>query len=230
MPRLKDRSRQIPNSLRFREPSTNWSPPLWSSFDTIVDLLLQHRRANPYLAKKNNWALDRRAIADEVDAYNAALCKAHGWVNFIDETEISPPKPLSPRSPSLSQGVGAVVAGAKIIVEMFGSEGPIRDKKLANDRALTCAVCPLNGRGNWTRFFTVPAQAMVRKLLGMVKDLGLQTDLDEELGICEPCGCPLKGKVWARTEHILKHIPAADKAALHPGCWITKEEQELTHT
>lgn len=228
MPRLKDRNNQIPYSLRFVQTGTSWKPPIGASFNTIVDLLLEHRRANPYLAKKYNWAMDRVSIANEVDVYNAVLCKEHGWLNYIDDIEGFPPKPLSPRNPSLSQGVSAVVAGAKIIAEMFGSEGPIRDKKLANDRALTCAVCPLNGRGNWTRFFTVPAQAMVRKLLGMVKDLGLQTDLDEELGICEPCGCPLKGKVWARIEHILKHIPAADKAALHPRCWISKEERELT--
>jgi hypothetical protein len=62
------------------------------------------------------------------------------------------------------------------------------------------------------------------KTLGIVKDLELKTDYDDELKVCTACGCPMKGKVWARLEHILKHIPADDKAALDPGCWILGEE------
>lgn len=225
MVRLKDRHRQIPGGLKFLEPATKWQPQPWSSFDTIVDGLVAHRRANPYLAQKHGWKLARTEIENEVDQYNALICQSHGWDAYVVDyggTEV--PKIQRPRS--LSAATAAVVAGANIIKDMFGEEGPIRDKAKANARALVCVSCPKNAPGDWTRFFTVPAQAVVRKMLGIVKDLDLKTDLDDQLHVCEACGCPLKGKVFARIKHILKHIPAEDKAALWEHCWILKEEAQ----
>lgn len=220
MIRLVDRNRQIPGGLKFLEPSTKWQPVPWSSFSTIVDGLVSHRRANAYMAAKNKWNLDRRAVEDEVDEYNAKICQAHGWTNFIVDhggggLDLKSRSPHSPAS-------GAAV-GIKVMAEMFGSDGPIRDKEKATKRAKTCIACPKHDTGDWTRLFTKPAQAFIMKTLGLVKDLDLKTDLDDNLKVCAACGCPMKGKVWARIEHILKHIPAEDKAALDPKCWILAE-------
>lgn len=222
MPRLLDRQRQIPFGFKFKQPETGWEPVPWSSFETIVDGVIAMRRANPFLAKKHNWKMSRFEIMEEVDAYNAALCKAHGWTAFIDE---GPDLPKSSGHQSLAAKANAVVAGVKVLASMFGPEGPIRDRALATSRAAVCSRCVKNDRGDWTRYFTVPAQAMIRRGLGIVKDLDLSTEHDAQLNICSACSCPLKGKVWARLDHILAHIPPEDKAALDPLCWILSEEK-----
>lgn len=222
--RLLDRNRQIPHGLKFVLPEAKWESPPWASFETIVDAALQVGRANPYIAKKSNWPTSRKGWADMIDTYNAALCKAHGWDNFIvDDGTGQFPKPQSPHS--LSQFAGEAVAGAKVLAEMFGPQGPIKDQALADHRAEVCVTCPKHDTGDWTRFFTVPAQKLIMKLLGAVKDLNLTTHFDASLKVCTACHCPMKGKVWARTEHILKHMPAEDKAALDVNCWITNPEQ-----
>lgn len=227
MLRLSDRSRQIPGGLRFLQSETKWQATPWSSFSTLVDALIAHRRANPYLAKKNNWKLDRREVEDEVDAYNSAICQAHGWTQYVtDFGGVPDPKLQRPHSPPFG---GAVVAGAKTLVEMFGPKGPIKDVNVANERAVICIACPKHDKGDWKRFFTQPAQAFVMKMLGVVKDLELKTDYDDLLHVCSACYCPMRGKIWTRAEHILAHIPPADKAALDSNCWILAEEAKAKH-
>lgn len=230
MPRLKSRDSQIPGGLRFQQSALKWQPPPYSSFETIVRSLIQVRRANMFLTRKNGWSIDYPAVADEVDRYNAAICEANGWSQYIMADSIGagggPPNPKSlARSASLSQSAGRVAAGVNVIADMFGKEGPIRDKSVAERRAAICVECPMNDKGDWTRFFTVPAQAMIRKALGVVKDLDLTTSLDEKLQICQVCGCPLKGKVWARLPHILNHISKNDYGQLPPQCWIAQESK-----
>lgn len=217
MPRLLDRSRQIPQGFQFYEPSTKWKPMPWSSFDTIVDGVMQMRRANPYLAQKNKWNMDRNSIADEVDAYNAAICKAHGWDHFIDGGTFSNP---SQRPHGLLQSGANVVAGAKTLAAMFGEGGKPVVSEEANRRAKICTDCPQNGKGDWTRFFTVPASNFIKKQLSILRDLDLKTSHDALLGVCEACGCPLHLKVWAPMEHILKNQPPDVDAQLDPRCWI----------
>lgn len=220
MVRLKDRNKQIPHGLKFKQPEIRWDSVPWSSFDTIVRMLMQVRRANPFHQKKNNWALDYQTVANEVDAYNAAICAAHGWTDFITDTGSDIP---IPKAPARNLSVARVVAGANVIKEMFGGEGPVTDKGLVNSRAAVCVTCPKNEKGDWTRFFTLPAQLVVRKTLSAVRDMDLRTDYDDQLAVCVACGCPLKGKVWARIGHIMKHIPEEDFAKLPDFCWIRKE-------
>jgi hypothetical protein len=110
---------------------------------------------------------------------------------------------------------------------MFGAEGPIQDKTLAESRAaVCCAPCPENQAGDWLSFFTVPVSAALRAALSALKHQGLETSRDEGLHVCRACSCPMKLKVWARLPHILKHIPAESKSKLWQQCWVLKEERE----
>lgn len=226
MVRLKDREKQIPGGLTYYESALKWRPPPYSSFDVITRSLVQLRRANPFLAKKNGWSTDYNDVAALVDFYNAKICQAHGWDQYITDSGGPPNPKMVARSSnsSLSQGVVHAAAGANIIMDMFGPEGPIRDRELAEKRASICVECPMNGKGDWTRFFTVPAQAIIRKALGIVKDMDLTTGRDADLRVCTVCNCPLKGKVYARLKHIHAHLPPADKAKLPPTCWILTEQ------
>lgn len=227
MARLKDRERQIPNGLTFYQSALKWRPPPYSSFDTITRGLISARRANPFLARKNGWSVDYATVANEVDEYNAKICESHHWDQYIvrDGGPVIPPSRARSNS-SLSQSVGHVAAGVSITMEMFGKEGPIRDRDLALRRAQVCVGCPNNDKGDWTRFFTVPTQAVIRKGLGIIKDLDLTTAVDDQLQVCTVCGCPLKGKVYARLSHILKFMPKADLAKLPDFCWIVREKAE----
>lgn len=219
MAQLKDRSAQIPNGFRFEMPEIKFTHPRFPSFDTLVNLVIEARRANPYYTRKNNWSTDRNMVAAEVDNYNTQICIAHGWNDYL----VHSTGPAAPKSQAHSGFAARAAVGAKILREMFGAEGPIRDQALADNRALICADCPQNDKGDWTSFFTVPAQEFIRRSLSILKDLNMRTDIDSQLHVCQACGCPLKGKIWARIDHINKHMPEADKAKLDANCWILSE-------
>lgn len=225
MVRLTDRNRQIPYGFKFKLPEANWEAPPQCSFNSIVNGAMAVARANPHLAKQSKWPITQEDWENKIDFYNASLCKAHGWSGFYMETAGGLEGGPIPKAQSPLQFAGRAAAGASVLLEMFGKEGPIKDKTLANKRAETCLACPKHDKGDWTRFFTKPAQALIMKSLGMVKDLDLSTDHDADLKICTACGCPMKGKVHARIGHILKHIPAEDRSALDPQCWILRESK-----
>lgn len=225
--RLKDRLAGIPYGFKFLVPQSKWVPAPWDSFDGVVKGLIYHLKGNPQIQKQLGWSsLDYNYVADKVDEYNAAICKAHGWNNFITEGVLGG-SPIPKSSPRLSRVVQAAAVGANTIKEMFGSEGPVKDAKVAAWRAEHCLNCPKNDKTtSWESFFTVPASNLIRKALSIFKDLDLKTDLDPYLGTCTVCLCPLKLKVWARLDHILKHLPAEDKARLpQEQCWIILEEK-----
>jgi hypothetical protein len=53
--------------------------------------------------------------------------------------------------------------------------------------------------------------------------MGLHTDSDDKLHVCEICKCPLKLKIHARLEHIRAHMDNETLAALPQSyCWIVK--------
>lgn len=217
MIRLVDRNRQIPGGLKFLEPATKWQPVPWSSFSTIVDGLVNHRRANAYMAAKNKWNLERRAVEDEVDEYNAKICQEHGWTNFIVDhggggLDL---KSRSPHSP-----VSVAVAGVKLLTEWLGEGGKPVAKEESERRALICSDCPQNQKGDWTRWFTKPASELIRKQLSMRNEMALTTSTDESLGVCNACGCPLKLKVHCPMVHIEHHMSAEVEKSLDPRCWI----------
>lgn len=219
----------LPYGWQFGLPEIKWKSTPGASLESHANAAEQVAKANPYHAQKYKWPTTHEGWLDKIDQENAARIQAMGpaFAHFITTGGGGP----IPESRSPLQFAGRAVAGANVMLDMWGKEGPIRDREQANNRAATCVKrsdgkpCPKHDKGDWTRFFTKPAQAIIIKSLGIVKDLDLHTDHDAELQICVACGCPMKGKVWARLEHILKHIPAEDKAALDSGCWILSEEK-----
>lgn len=119
-----------------------------------------------------------------------------------------------------------VVVGAVSIAEMFGPQGPITDKSLAEKRAATCAACPKNEKGDWTRYFTVPLSRALRSALSLIKKQGMETSRDADLRVCTACDCPCGLKIWARLPHILNHMPKENYDALDHNCWVLSEEKQ----
>jgi hypothetical protein len=222
MPRLVSRQKSIPNGFKFVQPEIRWVAPNYATFETVVQGLMAARTSNPDKVRQFGWATDHDGVANDVDAYNAKLCEAMGWKDYITGGAGTTPFNQPSQGLTLRGQSSRLVAGAKTLAEMFGPAGPV-DKALAESRAAVCAKCPLNLKGDWTRFFTVPASNAIRAMLGLIKDANLETPHDAALMLCDACGCPCKTKVWARLDHILKHLPEESKAALHPDCWIRKE-------
>lgn len=93
---------------------------------------------------------------------------------------------------------------------------------VAEERAMTCAQCPLNGRKGLLSYFTRPAAALIREQLERKNDLRLWTSVDPILGTCLACKCVMSLKVHSPADVILKHLKPKTKAKLWSECWILK--------
>lgn len=237
MPYLKNRQKQIPGGMQFYDPVLKWKPLPWSSFAVVCSGLRSARMANPGVTRANKLATDLPTIEAEVEAYQVAVCQAHGYNDYLTDAPggSAPAAPfpsiraaydrLNPqgRRSSLVQGAKNVVAGSEILVEWIASGAEAVPQEQASKRAEICSKCPLNGKGDWAARFTVPVANAIRKTLGAKREMKLETPFDHELGTCEACDCPMTLKVWVPFEKFFAKMPQSQKDALDPDCWIRGE-------
>lgn len=222
---LKSRQSQIPGGFRFTIPELNWHAPPFSSFNTIVDAVVQVVTSNQWLAAKNHWPTDRPGIESWVDSYNAAICRANGWYNYLaDDTGAAPPKLPAPGLLSKLQAVAGAVrkveSGAEVLLDWEMSGQPPVPQVVADSRAKICKGCKFNGAGDMTDWFTVPASELIRKRIVRLHGFALLTEHDMEIGTCTLCWCPLKLKVWAPNDIVKKHLLPEVKEQLPSYCWM----------
>lgn len=231
--KLRDRNKQVPNGLRYRQAETNWEPARYSSFDRIVNGLITHRKSNPHLVAAKKWATDYDTVAQEVDAFNALNCARHGWNDYIlsDAGVAPPPKPMALLQQEKSE-IAAVAgkailiwSGIKTLDSWIDSGTPPVPQALSNSRAATCAACPKNGTGEWETWFTKPAAAAIKKQIERREGMKLKTTSDDKIKVCLTCLCPLALKVHTPVSFIKEHMRPELLAELVkvPGCWIPKE-------
>lgn len=231
MPSLKNPQQQIPNGFQYLVVETGWTPPPYSSLDVIVQKLIEHRKAQPYLTAKNGWSVDPAQVYQEVLAYNVAVCVRQGWNDYLiggaEIVPFPPPTPLFQRAKNLA-------AGGRAVVAWLEEGAPTVAQELANKRAGICSggddpqkACPLNGKGGLESYFTVPVTNAIRVQLERKRAMKLETPSDENLGICTGCDCPLKLKVFLPIENIISKMGTEVKARLDPRCWILSEEKSL---
>jgi len=236
MPRLISRQKQIPNGFRFFQPQTGWKAPRYASFETIVQSLIAHRKGNPFLTQKHGWATDHDTVANEVDEFNAKVCQQLGYKDYYVEggtggaaapppfyhpatTPVPPPIP-----PGVLAKLGAVAAGGRVLIEWINSGEESVPGPVAEARASVCAGCPQNGQGGWESYFTVPVSNAIRTELEKRRNWNLKTALDEKIGVCEACHCPLPLKVHMPIVRILSRMPGDEFNLLDPKCWIRAEK------
>lgn len=240
MPKLISRDRQIPNGFRYYIPQLKWQSRPFDSFDTIVTNALQVMKANPHVAQRMGWVLTYEAVANQVDYFNAALCQANGWHQYITQggggapsvpfpqvqNPIQPVQPSQPFQPgNLFRSLKNVVAGGNTIIEWIKSGAEAVPAELAEKRAAVCVSCPKNAQGDLTSFFTVPASNAIRAALNSRKEMNLSTTQDDKLGICSACSCPLPLKLHLKLESILPKMPKESFDALAENCWIRTESK-----
>jgi hypothetical protein len=226
MATLKNRNQQIPGGFKFYQAETSWNAPDWRSFETIVLALIDHRKGNPYATKKHGWRSDYEGVAAEVDAYNAKLCQANGWSDFIIEASPDPPK-LPPQHWAGAGVVGHVkrsAAGIKLVMDWLGSGLKPVPAELSEKRAAICAVCPMNAAPSLLQKLEGMAVENVKLLIEVKNDMTLRTSFDAKLLTCQACDCKNELKVHAPLEHILANTSEEVKGKLHESCWILKRD------
>ncbi len=228
--RLVDRVKPPPGGYRYYVAQTNWSITPWVSFDVAVAEIVRHRLGNPYISSQNGWSTDPAVVADELDAFNTAVCQQMGWNAYITEGGLPTAIPKARRSVSsslqnLARAAGNLVSGVQTIAEWEIAGGHLVEQLLADQRATICSDCPRNVPGDLSSWFTQKAADLIRSQLESRNRMNIETASDDKLGICEACACPLKLKVHTPLDIILSKMSAESKAALDPRCWILKEPQ-----
>jgi hypothetical protein len=237
MNRLKSRQRQVPNGLTFRQPQIKWDSRkalgLHPSFDTLVNAVLSARKANSGQSAQHKLSLDRATVEMEVEMYNVKVCLANGWLDYLTDSGGGQSVPLAQsRSPEdqklldvAAKSARRLWSGVKITSDWKDSGEPPVSKELAESRAATCVACPLNGQGDLTKWFTIPASAAIKRQLEWLSGQKLVTSVDDKLNICEACLCPLKLKSWTPFKFIKAHLAPDVIDELRKGrdCWQLKE-------
>lgn len=222
MARLKSKTNQIPNGLRFKQAETKWEPPRYSSFDTIVRLLIDHRRGNLWLAQQRGWAMDYASVSEEVEQFNVKICQDHGWHSYIDGGGSSAPK-LQPAA--AMERAGQLAAGGGTLVSWIASGAEAVPQAQAEHRASVCAACPQNKPGDLLDFFTSRATEAIRYALNQRDQWKLETTHDEKLSVCQVCHCPLKLKIFMDISSVRSKMPDDEFNQLPQHCWIVKESE-----
>lgn len=236
--RLKSRVRPIPNGLRYAMPEINWNSVKvvgkFPSWEVLVNAVVAARAGNPHHREKHGWSLDVETVAGEVDAYNTQICLSQGWNQFVIGGDGgAAPRPLpQPRSPEQEKLLSAAVkkaskiwSGVKTLSSWIDSGQPPVDSVLSESRAKTCLECPLNGPGDFTSWFTVPAAAAIKRQIERLHQKNISGTMDDKLGICTACLCPLVVKTKTPIEFIKNNLSgeAIDEIRKGKDCWILKE-------
>lgn len=212
--RLKNRHQCPPGGFQFTQRETGWNRQAWD-FRSLCVELQKHRIANP----KFHLPTDLGEIMDEVDDANAQRVLAiRGADIYVVSTEGSPPKLSAPRPRAVGGGANSLLSGIELLKDML-EDDPVAPA-VSNTRAAVCVACPQNGRGDWKRYFTVPAAQKIASMLEARTGMKLATPLDDKLGICEACSCPLKLKVHFSDEVVAKNTSREVLDKTPDFCWM----------
>jgi hypothetical protein len=224
---LKNRKILPPGGYHFYEARTGWSPMAMLDFETTVNLIVEHRKANPRFA--GQWATDRASVAEELDLQTCRQlasrglaeewCQEGGGFSF-QEGPAPKQQWLGRKLRESAAAVKNIVAGIGALTDWLGDGAEPVESSEAENRASICFGCPNNRPGTLGDFFTTEASEMIRKQLSVKADMKLATSKDNSLGVCGACLCPLKLKVWAPIEYIRKHTSDEVKSKLATNCWI----------
>jgi len=205
-------------------PEAGQARPWSGSFSEIVRKELDFRSRNPALVEKNGWSLDPDDIAEDVDRYNSKRMLAAGYLNFIDlegEPDAQKKMTLTGMFRNAVNAAAHVKTALSIYRDLFGPEGKVVAKEEAERRGSVCVACPKNDTaGGLKKYFVKEAARELMLVAGMLKDMDVTTSLDDKLGVCQACECPLRAKIFIRNDVLKKNTKADQIAKLDPNCWI----------
>lgn len=229
--RLKSRNKFPPGEFQLLLPETGMKESVHGSFDEVVNAFALIVKKNPALAQKQGWPYDRSGQENFVEDQNARRLMAAGWSKFVEVETQSAPISWTPSIDVKKNPFGKVVQRAKAAVSAYEDlfiNGPV-ESSLSESRANVCSVCPRNNtKDSLADIFVESAASAISSLISFTRSKNLTTSLDDKLGICEACGCPMKAKVHVRVDELVKSMPKEDYDALskeNPVCWIRSESE-----
>lgn len=216
----------------FRQPQMDWQIEdeyRQNGFNEAVKRIAQIRRANP----RFDLPTDLPTIAVELENYTVErLRSVPGGDQWVTPGE-APPLPFQKRlrTEGFAGGVAAVkefaqssVAGIGLWLEWFSTSGPV-ESALAEARATTCSICPLNQPATGLNSLSELAGKELAQLLGSLRQKKLSTKHDAKLGVCTACLCPLQAKVFAPLDLAMKHMRPEAHAKFDKSCWLLSESK-----
>lgn len=221
--RLKSRDKFVPGEFQMLHPEAGQKAPWKGSFSEIVHKELEFRSKNPVLVQKHGWSLDPDDVANDVDRYNAQRMVAAGYLNFVDLEGATPNQKKTGQGMfgSVANAAGNIKTAVAIYRDLFGPDGKVVAKQEAERRAAICVDCPKHDTaGGLKKYFVEKAARELMYVFGMLKDMDVTTSLDDKLGICEICECPMRAKIWVENHVLKKHLKPEQIAKLPPNCWI----------
>jgi hypothetical protein len=233
MPRMRSRTKWPPRNdglsgWRFTQPQTQWSLPPNLDFVRARDAIINHRQGNPWLLTEHKLSLDPEQVGNELDSFEAHLMMSEGYLDFIVMDDLPkiwrPQRVKRPVAAAVVQGAKNTAAGISLVKDWIGDGLTQVEQNVAEDRAVICAGCPVNGDPNFLENLTGAASEELKALMEVRHDMKLSTAMDDQLHTCKACGCALKLKVWTPLKHIVAHLKDDVKSQLDPRCWVLKAE------
>lgn len=213
---------------KFRQPQFgNWENKMaLVGFDASVKEIQRSREKNRALSAKHNLSTDYESIADELIQYNRMIRNIPDPTppSFFWRSRNSPPSegPAAAGS-SWFRRLSQLGTGIVTISDLKRSGRDPVLTEVAEKRAGVCVGCPKNLPGDLFSIFTKPIAGLVRSQIEDKRRLKLRTTLDDKLGVCDACGCPMELKVHFPLDIIKKHMKQPEIDQLDPRCWILKE-------
>lgn len=232
-------------------PQLGWPKDIEAEFgvqslDVVAMKIRTMRLANPRFNSQPDWTTDLEAIRQQVSEATA-IC-LHNDPRFCTPGPAAGGAPKKVGNPLrrswLSQSVAAAIETAREVaggvgawLEWLGPTGEVVDQETANRRAHVCAhmldgpdgpkPCPKNQGGGLLAWFSQEGADEVKAMLEVKHQMKLSTPYDGQLHVCSACHCPMDLKVWATLPFMLERLRPAQKADLHPQCWVLSEEKTL---
>jgi len=231
MLRIKNKRANIPNGYLYVQRETGFDvskvmPHTINDFYAVAQAIRQHRMSNPQFKLSTSMP----AIEEELERVNVARVAAIPGAAAVYLMEVGgasasfqvPPQSIAVK---LVSAVEAIKTGKEATDDWLDSEIPPVPQEVSEKRAATCAKCPLNATGSLSRWFTIPAAALITRRLEKLHARKLSTSLDNQLGTCEACLCRNQLKVHEPLELVLKHTSEEVKARLDKNCWVLSESK-----
>lgn len=208
-----------PGGWQFYQPQLNWwAPfPVNNTWDQQRRNIAKVRLNNRAIAIKHNLSTDLDAIGIELLVYTRKR------LNIPDPPKSLPRRPLPQVVADAVAAVSRVTGGGALLLEWEESKLPPEPADVSARRASFCVECPRNGKGDFTRWFTIPVSNLLKQRIQRLHQLELKTPYDDQLGVCEACECPLKLKVHTPMQLVLKHLKPEAKSMLWEKCWILNQ-------
>lgn len=228
MARLRWKDRNPPNGWIFKQPQTGWdtakSGTQHLGFDTNVQAIINHRKANPRFSLSTNpdavaWELEQFTIKRIQGMKGAQQFLIGDPVSELEFPKLVPPL----RKSGAAAGAEKVKAGASLVVDWLGDGLQPVAVELATTRARTCSGCPHNEPPGFFGKVLAAAARSVSLLIEAREEMKLYTEYDDRLHQCQICSCDLKLKVFAPLAHVLSGTTMDEMGKFPDFCWVKTE-------